>query len=533
VKRVLVVDDERPVVEAVELMIRRDLAGEFSVVGNASSGRAAIEKAVAMAPDIVIMDIWMPGISGLDAVREIRSRGLPCVFILATAYERFDIAREAMELGVLDYLLKPIARDKLASALKAAAAFVDRRVEIERREMEHLEREERLRFFVEEAFLRAVMMEEGPRFDSDRYLLALGIAEEWALVGAAAFLPISGAPDQETDARVLYESFHATVRYKTRAMAGPYLAGFSIVLLPLSSPEAEEKEAAAFWSTVRQAHGAELARGRLRLGYSSVVPMRQANQAWSRAFSEVLKSADTPGGLDKGEGSAGKGGKYAGPAFEVEQTRAFVSSLAGGDSGRARMSLEKLLEPVQGKAGVPASERYRIIGLFIDAYREFEGRGFLGNEEAADALDLDDIRMAESGVALAMAARSRFSVLSEISRRAPRWSAVVNRAVAIIKDNFGGPISLESVASEVLISPGRLSRLFVEETGRGFSDFLIEVRIERAKELLAKPSASIKRVSNACGYSDPNYFSRMFKKVTGYTPSAFSSEPREGHDAKP
>ena len=96
-----------------------------------------------------------------------------------------------------------------------------------------------------------------------------------------------------------------------------------------------------------------------------------------------------------------------------------------------------------------------------------------------------------------------------------------------------GQISLESAAAEVPLSPGRLSRLFVEETGRGFSDFLTEIRIERAKELLVEPGASVKLVSAACGYPDPNYFARLFKKATGYTPSAFASDPREDLDAEP
>ena len=90
--------------------------------------------------------------------------------------------------------------------------------------------------------------------------------------------------------------------------------------------------------------------------------------------------------------------------------------------------------------------------------------------------------------------------------------------------------AMQVVADELGISPGRLSRHFIEETGKGFSDFLIDYRIERAKELLSLPDASIKQVSAACGYPDPNYFSRLFKKVTGLTPSNFSSGVKEAND---
>ena len=529
-KRVLIVDDEHPVVEAIELMIRRDLAYEFTVAGNASSGRDAVEKALALAPDIVLMDIWMPGISGLDAVREIRARGLSCVFILVTAYERFDIAREAMELGVLDYLLKPVARDKLAAALRAAASIADRRFELERREMRHREREERLRSFVEEAFLRAVMMDESERFDAGRYSSALGITESLAIVAAATFLPAPGAPDPEAEARRLYEGFLSTVRYKTRALAGPLMSGFTVVLLPLSAPGQETKVSEAFRAVIEQAHGMELARGSLRIGYAPASPLRGANKAWARAFKEVLAfagnraSATHPASAEAGRGGSSSSG--------WEDAAAFVTSLVRGDTSHARVALEKALESLSGLHDIPPADRYRIISLFVEAYREFERRNYIGPEETRAFMDLDDLRTAEGTTGLALAARARFASLSEAARRAPRWSGPVACAMTFVRENFSRQISLESTAAEVPLSPSHLSRLFVEQTGRGFSDFLIDVRIERAKELLSEPGASIKQVSAACGYPDPNYFSRLFKKVTGSTPSAFSSEPREGSDAQ-
>jgi len=92
--RILVVDDEKPVIEGISHIVRRDLAREFEVVGSASSGRVAIEKAAVLSPDLVLMDVRMPGISGMDAIREMRKRGSTAYVILITAYERFDIARD-------------------------------------------------------------------------------------------------------------------------------------------------------------------------------------------------------------------------------------------------------------------------------------------------------------------------------------------------------------------------------------------------------------------------------------------------------
>jgi two-component system response regulator YesN len=122
-----------------------------------------------------------------------------------------------------------------------------------------------------------------------------------------------------------------------------------------------------------------------------------------------------------------------------------------------------------------------------------------------------------------LAARARFTRLAATTGAVPRHSPPVARAIAWVRENFGKPAGLEACAEAVGISPNRLSRLFVEETGRAFTDFLIDCRIGKAREMLAEPGWSIKEISAACGYPDPNYFSRLFKKVTGVTPSAFAS----------
>jgi len=84
------------------------------------------------------------------------------------------------------------------------------------------------------------------------------------------------------------------------------------------------------------------------------------------------------------------------------------------------------------------------------------------------------------------------------------------------------------VADQVGVTPKRLSRMFIEELGQGFSDYLIDFRIEKAKVLLSLPGASIKQVAAECGYPDPNYFARLFKKVTGVTPTEFSTSLGNG-----
>jgi len=124
--------------------------------------------------------------------------------------------------------------------------------------------------------------------------------------------------------------------------------------------------------------------------------------------------------------------------------------------------------------------------------------------------------------------RARTARVSAAASRPPRRSRALARAIAFVRENCAAQISLDSAADAAGISAGRLSRLFVEETGRGFSEFLTGVRMEKARELLSRPEVSIKEAAAASGYPDANYFARLFKKETGLTPSAF----RGGEDGE-
>lgn len=101
---------------------------------------------------------------------------------------------------------------------------------------------------------------------------------------------------------------------------------------------------------------------------------------------------------------------------------------------------------------------------------------------------------------------------------------IITRSQEYIRQNFRKDLALEEVAREAGISPYYFSKLFKEEAGVNFSEYLTGLRIETAKQLLMNRELSIKQVCVDSGYANPNYFSRIFKKWTGITPTEF----REG-----
>ena len=112
------------------------------------------------------------------------------------------------------------------------------------------------------------------------------------------------------------------------------------------------------------------------------------------------------------------------------------------------------------------------------------------------------------------------------SAREKEAVSIIEKAKSYIRDNYKKDISLDEVSREVDISPYYFSKLFKQETGGNFIEYLTEVRLRNARELLKDSGLSIKEICAESGYSDPNYFSRIFKKYEGMTPSEFRERLR-------
>lgn len=114
--RILVADDEGIMLEAFKNVISSTF-GDSCIVETAKTGRAVTEIAETFHPDIVFMDIHMPGINGIQAMREIRKFNTTALFYVVSAYDKFDYAKEAIDLGVERYLTKPISKAKIIAAV--------------------------------------------------------------------------------------------------------------------------------------------------------------------------------------------------------------------------------------------------------------------------------------------------------------------------------------------------------------------------------------------------------------------------------
>lgn len=129
--RTLIVDDEKPARDEMRFLLSSEK--DVEIVGEAAGGREAVELVKERHPDLVLLDIQMPGVDGFEVVRELLELGDPPLVVFATAYDRYAI--KAFEVNALDYLLKPIDRARLSQALDRARAALPRRGEFARKLM--------------------------------------------------------------------------------------------------------------------------------------------------------------------------------------------------------------------------------------------------------------------------------------------------------------------------------------------------------------------------------------------------------------
>jgi two-component system response regulator YesN len=540
-KRVLIVDDELPIINGLSLLFKRYFQGGYAVVGTARSGREAIEKSKTLAPEIILMDVQMPGITGLDAIRELSQEGGVKAFILVTAYERFDIAREALSMGVCDYLLKPVSRERLEIALRAASSYLDRVRLLNERELEFRDRQQRLVPFVKTAFFVSACRKEyhltaGPGNDLGVFREMLQLPGETGVMGIASFAP----PDGNVTAS--YERFCSVLQYKTLAFAGPledmrHCAWF----LPLKNETSASQELDACLEVVQTAFSAQLATGEIKLSYGQPENLETIGRSWEtavRLFARGQGSGTFPSSYQETSAVAYTMQGHSLDEWSKENAACaldaqFYDEIIEGRFAMAGQSLERMLLPLGSVEPMERDIFFRIIAALSFAASKLSGGGVLSEKRYREFMDFSDIeRLWAEGASQLFASnvRARFQTLQGRAAAAGAHSPFVVRALQYIENHYQEPITLESAAEAIGISSGHLTRLMSDELKRGFARTLIEYRTQRAKELLKKPNVSIREVSRLCGYPDANYFARLFRRLTGYTPREYAARMTRGEN---
>ena len=527
--RAVIVDDEAKIIRLIEELGRWEELG-IGIVDTCTTGSAALESILRLRPDFVLSDIKMPGLDGLELIERARSAGIAPLFILISGYRHFEYARTAVSLGVMDYLLKPIDEGQLNETLGRVCRRIDQlrhqqadiqEAESVRRMREH-EQTERLfdELILNERKLagRCLFSEETcnaryqTRFAPGCYRALCVFSNLSELMGGNASM------SEDRIEKCMRESFP---EYVVRCWKSTYKG--TILLLNYAPERRREVRQAidAFYYSVRNLREV-FGDFRLHIGVSTAhASIRELCEAVDEAhiaeWARLTVSKD--GIMDYGQ-LAGLSVFSGETLLSAQERREIVDCVRY----QRKEELGRLMELLNRRLSERIHQSPRGV---MEMFSALEGELTAGLPQAQgrELMERLDYAYVDSS-SYAQLAQNLYQALAahidELLRQAnEKMGKPIAMAVRLIRENYAEQLSLEGVAEQIHVSPKYLSRLFKDEMGSGFSEYLTQVRLEAAEKLLSGSALSVREIDVQVGYMDEKYFSRLFKKETGLKPTEY------------
>ncbi|MBB6479217.1 response regulator [Spirochaeta isovalerica] len=522
---VFLVDDEIVLREGIRSNIHWDET-PFNLVGEAPDGEMALSMIKELKPDILITDIRMPFLDGLELARIIRKEQPWVKIIILSGHDEFRYAREAISIGVEEYLLKPFSSAELLEILHKVAASIEE----EKEQIVSLEN------------LRNQVLSSKEIF-RDRWLREL----------AAGLVSPAGAIEEARDLGI-------------ELISGAY----AVAIVKVKAPEGRKKElpSARLFLKSHLSKRADVIFFSERPGRHVLIVKESKEEsveetAYSLAQglkSEVTKQTGCP--VSIGIGRAVKRiGEIPLSYEEADRVSRFMGErgqqliLGAGDMDSSSGEIS-LLPPescrIAGRLKYAAAGEIDVImeeylSLFGDSesYSPFFSNYLLGDiiiastaiigELGGDVHEVIPSFLLREKLNNMISSRESFilhvrDLIEKVlafrdSQGKGKHYEMIRKANEYIDSHFADPdICLHSVAEHVNASPNHFSTVYSQETGRSFIEYLTSVRIGKAKYLLRNTELRSSDIAYEAGFNDPHYFSFIFKKNVGLSPRDFRSE---------
>lgn len=531
--KIMVIDDEPIVPKALRKLIPWEEYG-FCWLPEAYNGQTGLELILKNKPDLILVDCRMPLMDGLELLSDINRKSLPIKSIILSGHDEFEYAQQAIKLGAADYLLKPpdidllldtvlkvkeewleeknlkqqfqdnlpLIRYKFVQALMDGAVFNE---DVLQEKIDYLN----LNIISGSFYLMLLHIEEDPDFPKgyhyeDQQLMnfaILNIIEEslskWPhkysyMDSQFGFIIIVNAGQDESshllqDLRLLIHNIKITLHYGVNI--GVSLLGESL-----------SKDAKAAYIQAKNALQYKYYTGPNEVIFldnldweSSPVELDRSHKNLSLPHYKDLLSAFKVGNPDQLNAWLADYIQYLKDNdFPVDLTK----TLAIQGLMEASQILTELHPQLKKDELLTPSKIASFLAVPTHAEMENEFRHFLLN---------------------------LLNITTEL-RKAGK-NTQVQKAKQFIQEHYSKNITLDSIAKEVFLSPVYLSFLFKQVENMNLTDFLTHTRLEKAKELLRESSFKTYEISNQVGYHDEKYFSRLFKKKVGMTPTEYRFKP--------
>jgi len=521
--KILICDDDISTVSVLTNQIDWEKKGIEKVL-NAYNGKAAIEIVKEERPEIVLCDIGMPQVTGIEVLKFIHQNNIPCAFSFLTCFESFSYAQEAIRYGAVNYLTKPFELEEVEEAIGSMIDYV--KTETEKSdsarnmatEINHVLRAVRDGYYGSDKAMIAGAIE--------RHRIPFGEESRWIIVSIIA--DMTKVKDKDWDQSLLRHSF--------RSMAQEVIADqidFSTMLidpdetydvLQLFVPEERFSEVSLIrrCSSFVQLCIQNLAiQPTCLIGEGIPLYMASENGLMLRNRVQTLRMQTgkvfTLSDLDKTK-------EEAGAVLDEETVHSFIRkrdksgymSLIGEKAQKAAGSGHK------GDSGIQQLHHDLMQAFYsclsdnhIQAHSLFQNAVMRDLNRHAERSVFDFIKFASYLYDEAMEALQQVDSSSDI----------ISTVKQYMKDHFREDIDRGDIAAVAFITPNYLSKRFRAETGMSLREYINELRIDESKRMLLTTNLPVSTIAMEVGFGNISYFSTVFRKYTGTSPIEWRDNP--------
>ncbi|MBO2945698.1 response regulator transcription factor [Paenibacillus sp. F411] len=516
--RVILVDDEPIILRSLRAAIPwEELSME--VAGEAKNGEAALELVKQLQPHVLISDIRMPGLDGISLMKEVMQEQPKLFFIFISGYGEFEYAREALREGAFDYLLKPIDHEELAASLLRAVAALKKQEENDRllHSMQTLSLLARERLFTEliegsRSPLLQLQWLEHNELDQSWYMAVLQLDR---------FEKLEAAWSRDEKRLWLFAIRNILEEWFENSgglTVFPFRSGEWLLIFPERMKELQKQLGHELISLIKRHTKLSAS-----VGFSLTASgMQQLGEAYESATRALYQRFYTNGeGVYCAEQNS-RISTSAGSSYPKNLEASLLDRVRTLDQEGLRSGLQEVYAYLEAQGCLrPAAEQI-LVELSVVLYRQFKDMR-TGQEWSLEEL-LQDIHASDSlkdmmSVLQITLARWMKDSAAEPSRE--DMHTVMEKARSYIQEHYQKDLSIEEVSEYSHLSISHFCTLFKQSSGYTFVEYLTLCRIEKAKHILRNTSVKVYQVAPLVGYQDPRYFTQVFKKVTGHTPTEY------------
>ena len=536
--KVFLVEDEMVIRNGIVKSINWEKEG-YRLVGEASDGELAYPMILKEKPDILLTDIKMPFMDGLELSRLVKQELPDTKILIFSGYDEFEYAKEAIRIGVTEYLLKPVSSEQLLEVMRR----ISKQIEQDREEREILRQyQEDMKENVErerQNFFSHVIRGEVSIGEAVKNGKKYGMDLSAGFYSIILF-KIFSTPEENIVSEHIWKICE---KIETKVDEIPYAYYFQrgidgwVFLLTAESKEQMEERQKNLCDCL-----AEIMKNERKVEYfggigKPVERIRNLGQSFrdaERIFAErfTRQSNQFLSGFEKMD-------VYKDDEFQIKDL---------GDVGKSREMIEKFLNNgtkeeleefmdtyfirmKEDKLQSTLMRQYIIMDIYIVIMSFCEKIDAVNHDYQQETEKLKSTiqnmnSVSEIRAYITYMFNQAIELRDSISKK--RYADIIKAAEKMISEHYmSEEISLNSVADSVGMSPSYFSSVFSKESGKTFVEFLTETRMEKAKELLMCSALKTSEIGYEVGYKDPHYFSYIFKKTQGCSPKDYRARGKE------